>query len=101
MAESRSVGGSAVNSCLDASGRCRVAPREVAKGARICRAPQGLARPNGRGRKVAEQSNGVTCLDCHANFHTNAAFHLTPDVRPQAARFRLDTTSLRGMFNQQ
>jgi cytochrome c peroxidase len=52
-------------------------------------------------RKVAEQSDGVTCLDCHANFHTNAAFHLTPDVRPQAARFRLDTTSLRGMFNQQ
>ena len=52
-------------------------------------------------RKVAEQSRGVTCLDCHANFHTNAAFHLTPDVRPQAARFRLDTTSLRGLFNQQ
>jgi cytochrome c peroxidase len=52
-------------------------------------------------RKVPEQSLGVTCLDCHANFHTNAAFHQTPDVRPQAARFRLDTTSLRGMFNQQ
>jgi cytochrome c peroxidase len=52
-------------------------------------------------RKVAEQSMGVTCLDCHANFHSNGAFHLTPDVRPQAARFRLDTTSLRGMFNQQ
>jgi len=52
-------------------------------------------------RKVAEQSRGVACLDCHANFHTNAAFHQTPDVRPQAARFRLDTTSLRGMFNQQ
>ena len=52
-------------------------------------------------RKVGEQSLGVTCLDCHTNFHTNAAFHLTPDVRPQASRFRLDTTSLRGMFNQQ
>jgi cytochrome c peroxidase len=52
-------------------------------------------------RKVAEPSLGVACLDCHANFHTNAAFHLTPDVRPQAARFRLDSTSLRGMFNQQ
>jgi cytochrome c peroxidase len=52
-------------------------------------------------RKVAEQSLGVTCLDCHSNFHSNAAFHLTPDVRPQSARFRLDTTSLRGMFNQQ
>jgi cytochrome c peroxidase len=52
-------------------------------------------------RKVAEQSQGVTCLDCHANFHSNAAFHLTPDIRPQAKRFRLDTTSLRGLFNQQ
>lgn len=52
-------------------------------------------------RKVAAPSLGVACLDCHANFNTNAAFHLTPDVRPQSARFRLDTTSLRGMFNQQ
>lgn len=52
-------------------------------------------------RKVAQPSMGVACLDCHTNFHTNAAFHLTPDVRPQAARFRLDTTSLRGLFNQQ
>jgi cytochrome c peroxidase len=52
-------------------------------------------------RKVLEQSDGIACLDCHQNFHTNAAFHLTPDVRPQAARFRLDSTSLRGMFNQQ
>jgi cytochrome c peroxidase len=52
-------------------------------------------------RKSADQSLGVTCLDCHVNLHTNGAFHLTPDVRPQAARFRLDTTSLRGMFNQQ
>ncbi|MEX0936678.1 MAG: cytochrome B6 [Pirellulales bacterium] len=52
-------------------------------------------------RKVAEASLGVTCLDCHTNGHTNAAFHLNPDTRPQEARFRLDTVSLRGMFNQQ
>lgn len=52
-------------------------------------------------RKVADPSLGVACLDCHSNFHSNAAFHQTPDVRPQASRFRLDTTSLRGMFNQQ
>jgi cytochrome c peroxidase len=51
-------------------------------------------------RKVADQSLGVTCLDCHANFHTNAAFHQSPDIRPQAARFRLDTVSLRGLFDQ-
>jgi len=51
-------------------------------------------------RKSADQSLGVACLDCHSNFHTNAAFHQTPDIRPQAARFRIDTVSLRGMFNQ-
>ncbi len=52
-------------------------------------------------RKVRGPSLGVTCLDCHANGHTNAAFHLNPDTRPQKARLRLDTVSLRGMFNQQ
>ncbi|MFP4145704.1 MAG: cytochrome B6 [Phycisphaeraceae bacterium] len=52
-------------------------------------------------RKVAEPSLGVTCLDCHVNGHTNAAFHLDPDTRPQTARHRLDTVSLRGMYNQQ
>ncbi|MFO8014001.1 MAG: cytochrome B6 [Phycisphaerae bacterium] len=52
-------------------------------------------------RKVAEPSLGVTCLDCHVNGHTNATFHLNPDTRPQSHRFRLDTVSLRGMFNQQ
>jgi cytochrome c peroxidase len=52
-------------------------------------------------RKVAAPSRGVACMDCHTNFNTNAAFHLTPDLRPQVSRFRLDTTSLRGMFNQQ
>jgi cytochrome c peroxidase len=52
-------------------------------------------------RKVAEASLGVTCFDCHANGHTNATFHLTPDLRPQEVRFRIETVSLRGMFNQQ
>jgi len=51
-------------------------------------------------RKVDAQSLGVTCFDCHANGHTNAAFHQNPDTRPQAARFRIDTVSLRGVFNQ-
>lgn len=52
-------------------------------------------------RKVEEATLGISCLDCHANGHTNAAFHLNPDTRPHVARFRLDTVSLRGMFNQQ
>jgi cytochrome c peroxidase len=52
-------------------------------------------------RKVERPSLGVSCLDCHSNGHTNAAFHLNPDNRPHPARFRIDTVSLRGLFNQQ
>jgi cytochrome c peroxidase len=52
-------------------------------------------------RKTVQPSLGVACLDCHVNGHTTAQFHLTPDVRPQHRRFRLDTTSLRGLFHQQ
>jgi cytochrome c peroxidase len=52
-------------------------------------------------RKSREPSLGVTCLDCHINGHTTGQFHLNPDMRPQERRFRLDTTSLRGVFNQQ
>src|SRR3954451_23132398 len=52
-------------------------------------------------RKTRDASLGVACLDCHVNGHTTAQFHLSPDIRPQERRFRLDTTSLRGVFNQQ
>lgn len=52
-------------------------------------------------RKTAQPSLGVACLDCHINGHTTGQFHLSPDIRPQERRFRLDTTSLRGLFNQQ
>jgi cytochrome c peroxidase len=52
-------------------------------------------------RKTENPSLGVSCLDCHVNGHTTAQFHLNPDNRPQQRRFRLDTTSLRGLFNQQ
>jgi cytochrome c peroxidase len=52
-------------------------------------------------RKSAQPSLGVTCLDCHINGHTTGQFHLNPDDRPQQRRFRLDTVSLRGLFNQQ
>jgi cytochrome c peroxidase len=52
-------------------------------------------------RKTLQPSLGVTCFDCHVNGHTTGQFHLSPDIRPQERRFRLDTTSLRGMFNQQ
>ncbi len=52
-------------------------------------------------RKSVHAELGVTCFDCHTNGHTNATFHLNPDTRPQADRMRLDTVSLRGLFNQQ
>jgi cytochrome c peroxidase len=52
-------------------------------------------------RKTAEPSLGVTCLDCHVNGHTSGQFHINPDARPEQRRLRLDTVSLRGLFNQQ
>lgn len=52
-------------------------------------------------RKSANASLGVTCMDCHINGHTTGQFHLNPDTRPEERRFRLDTTSLRGLYNQQ
>lgn len=52
-------------------------------------------------RKTVNPSLGVSCLDCHVNGHTTGQFHLNPDDRPQQRRFRLDTTSLRGVSQQQ
>lgn len=52
-------------------------------------------------RKSPHPQLGVACFDCHVNGHTTAQFHLTPDIRPEDRRFRIDTVSLRGMFNQQ
>jgi hypothetical protein len=52
-------------------------------------------------RKSAQPSLGVTCLDCHVNGHTSGQFHINPDIRPEQRRMRLDTVSLRGLFNQQ
>ncbi len=40
---------------------------------------------------------GVTCFDCHVNGHTNGAFHLVGDIRPQENRRRIETPSLRGV----
>ncbi len=48
-------------------------------------------------RRSLHPSRGVSCFDCHANGHTNAATHLVGDIRPQEYRHRLDTPSLRGV----
>jgi cytochrome c peroxidase len=52
-------------------------------------------------RKTAQPSLGVTCFDCHTNGHTSGQFHINPDTRPEQRRMRLDTVSLRGVYNQQ
>jgi cytochrome c peroxidase len=51
-------------------------------------------------RRSARPSRGVTCFDCHANGHTNASTHLAGDTRPQSARHRIDTPTLRGVHVQ-
>ena len=48
-------------------------------------------------RRSEHPSLGVACLDCHANGHTNGAFHLVGDIRPQEFRHRIETPSLRGV----
>ena len=48
-------------------------------------------------RRTRQASLGVACFDCHANGHTVGAFGLSPDIRPQASRIRIDTPTLRGM----
>jgi cytochrome c peroxidase len=50
--------------------------------------------------RITEQpSQGVACLDCHVNGHTNGAFELGPDSRPNMARLRVDTPTMRGNYN--
>jgi len=48
-------------------------------------------------RRSLKASQGVACLDCHANGHTNAATHTVGDIRPNEHRHRIDTPSLRGV----
>ena len=50
-------------------------------------------------RVTKEPSAGVACFSCHVNGHTNAAIELAPDSRPNLARLRMDTPSMRGNYN--
>jgi cytochrome c peroxidase len=50
-------------------------------------------------RVTEKPSAGVACLSCHVNGHTNGAFALGPDSRPNMARLRTDTPTLRGNYN--
>ncbi|MFT3837919.1 MAG: cytochrome B6 [Myxococcaceae bacterium] len=47
-------------------------------------------------RVTAEPSQGVSCFSCHVNGHTNGAIELAPDSRPNYARLRTDTPTMRG-----
>lgn len=42
---------------------------------------------------------GVACFSCHVNGHTNGAIELAPDSRPNQARLRTDTPTMRGNYN--
>lgn len=48
-------------------------------------------------RRSLKAHQGVSCLDCHANGHTNAATHTVGDIRPNEHRHRIDTPTLRGV----
>jgi hypothetical protein len=50
-------------------------------------------------RVTLEPSAGVACFSCHVNGHTNGAIELAPDSRPNQARLRVDTPSMRGNYN--
>ncbi len=50
-------------------------------------------------RVTLRPSNGVACFSCHVNGHTNGAFELAPDTRPNQARLRVDTPTMRGNYN--
>jgi cytochrome c peroxidase len=51
-------------------------------------------------RVTEEPSQGVTCFSCHVNGHTNGAIELAPDSRPNYARLRVDTPTMRGNWAQ-
>jgi cytochrome c peroxidase len=50
-------------------------------------------------RVTPEPSQGVTCFSCHVNGHTNGAIELAPDARPNYARLRVDTPTMRGNYS--
>ncbi|MEQ6121937.1 cytochrome C [Reichenbachiella sp. MALMAid0571] len=50
-------------------------------------------------RVTIQPSTGVSCFSCHVNGHTNGAIELAPDSRPNLARLRMETPTMRGNFN--
>jgi cytochrome c peroxidase len=50
-------------------------------------------------RVTKAPSQGVSCFSCHTNGHTNGAIELAPESRPNYARLRVDTPSMRGNYS--
>jgi hypothetical protein len=50
-------------------------------------------------RVTMSPNAGVACFSCHVNGHTNGAIELAPDSRPNQARLRADTPTMRGNYN--
>ncbi|MEX0679557.1 MAG: cytochrome B6 [Pirellulales bacterium] len=72
-------------------------PKQL-EGLRLLVTPFAQAQFNGtEDRRALKAHQGVACLDCHANGHTNAATHTVGDIRPNEHRHRIDTPSLRGV----
>jgi cytochrome c peroxidase len=72
-------------------------PKQL-EGLRLLLTPFPQQQFNATGDRRSDRPHqGVACLDCHANGHTNAATHLVGDIRPQENRHRIDTPSLRGV----
>ncbi len=72
-------------------------PKQL-EGMRLLVTPFPQAQFNATGdRRTLAAHQGVACLDCHANGHTNAATHTVGDIRPNEHRHRIDTPSLRGV----
>src|SRR5207249_7394719 len=49
-------------------------------------------------RVTEKPSTGVACFSCHVNGHANGAIELAPDSRPNYARLRVETPSMRGNY---
>jgi len=72
-------------------------PKQL-EGFRLLLTPMMQQQFNATGDRRSERpSQGVACLDCHVNGHTNGATHLVGDIRPQNHRRRIDTPTLRGL----
>src|SRR5262249_10456375 len=50
-------------------------------------------------RTTPEPSEGVACMSCHVNGHTNGAIAVAPDSHPNYARLRTDTPTMRGNYS--